>query len=228
MWFIMDLGKRLGRQDLIDKAVQIALNEAEYGWDKQYGGISPSGDGRLGLIVREPAGVVACVLPWNFPLNLCFGPLVSALAAGNTVILKPSEIVPRTARVVAEAVAEMFDPLEVAVVTGGPELGAAVSAQPFDHLVFTGSTEVGKAIMRNASANLVPVTLELGGKSPVIVARSADLATAAFRIALSKTTNSGQVCINPDLVYVAREQLEAFPELRDKLTTGSLAGPSSS
>ena len=112
--------------------------------------------------------------------------------------------------VIADAVAELFDPLDVAVVTGGPEMGAALSAQPFDHLVFTGSTEVGKAIMRNASTNLVPLTLELGGKSPTIVGRSADLATAAFRIAAAKGANSGQLCVNPDVVYVAREQLESF------------------
>lgn len=158
----------------------------------------------------QPKGSVGIIGTWNAPLFTLFAPLAYALAAGNRAILKPSEIVPRTARVVAEAVAEMFDPLEVAVVTGGPELGAAVSAQPFDHLVFTGSTEVGKAIMRNASANLVPVTLELGGKSPTIVGRSADLATAAFRIAAAKAANAGQLCVNPDVVYVAREQLEGF------------------
>lgn len=158
----------------------------------------------------QPKGSVGIIGTWNAPLFTLFAPLAYALAAGNRAILKPSEIVPRTARVVAEAVAEMFDPLEVAVVTGGPEMGAAVSAQPFDHLVFTGSTEVGKAIMRNASANLVPVTLELGGKSPTIVGRSADLATAAFRIAAAKAANAGQLCVNPDVVYVAREQLEAF------------------
>ena len=158
----------------------------------------------------QPKGSVGIIGTWNAPLFTLFAPLAYALAAGNRAILKPSEIVPRTARVVAEAVAEMFDPLDVAAVTGGPEMGAAVSAQPFDHLVFTGSTEVGKAIMRNASANLVPVTLELGGKSPTIIGRSADLATAAFRIAAAKAANAGQLCVNPDVVYVAREQLEGF------------------
>ena len=146
----------------------------------------------------QPKGSVGIIGTWNAPLFTLFAPLAYALAAGNRAILKPSEIVPRTARVVAEAVAEMFDPLDVVAVTGGPEMGAAVSAQPFDHLVF------------NASANLVPVTLELGGKSPTIIGRSADLATAAFRIAAAKAANAGQLCVNPDVVYVAREQLEGF------------------
>lgn len=158
----------------------------------------------------QPKGSVGIIGTWNAPLFTLFAPLAYALAAGNRAILKPSEIVPRTAAVVAEAVADLFDPLEVAVVTGGPDLGAAFCAQPFDHLVFTGSTEVGKAVMRNAAANLVPVTLELGGKSPTLIGRSADLATAAFRIAAAKGANAGQLCVNPDVVYVADEQREAF------------------
>ena len=158
----------------------------------------------------QPKGSVGILGTWNAPLYTLLSPLASALAAGNRAILKPSEVVPRTAALVAQLFSELFDPLEVAVVTGGPDLAQAFTAQPFDHLVFTGSSAVGKSVMRNAAENLVPVTLELGGKSPVIVARSADLQIAAFRIALSKTTNSGQVCINPDLVYVPREQLEGF------------------
>jgi len=158
----------------------------------------------------QPKGSVGIIGTWNAPLFTLFAPLAYALAAGNRAILKPSEIVPRTAAVVAEAVADLFDPLEVAVVTGGPDLGAAFCAQPFDHLVFTGSTEVGKAVMRNAAANLVPVTLELGGKSPTLIGRSADLATAAFRIAAAKGANAGQLCVNPDVVYVADDQREAF------------------
>ncbi|WP_136476243.1 coniferyl aldehyde dehydrogenase [Pseudomonas sp. DG56-2] len=161
-------------------------------------------------VMYQPKGTVGILGTWNAPLYTLLSPLGSALAAGNRAILKPSEVVPRTAALVAQLITEWFDPLEVGVVTGGVELAQAFTAQPFDHLVFTGSTAVAKSVMRNAAQNLVPVTLELGGKSPVIVARSADLATAAFRIALSKTTNSGQVCINPDLVYVPREQLESF------------------
>ncbi|MEE1865014.1 aldehyde dehydrogenase family protein [Pseudomonas auratipiscis] len=161
-------------------------------------------------VMYQPKGTVGILGTWNAPLYTLLSPLGSALAAGNRAILKPSEVVPRTAALVAQLITEWFDPLEVGVVTGGVELAQAFTAQPFDHLVFTGSTAVAKSVMRNAAQNLVPLTLELGGKSPVIVARSADLATAAFRIALSKTTNSGQVCINPDLVYVPREQLESF------------------
>lgn len=166
--------------------------------------------GAQAWVMYQPKGTVGILGTWNAPLYTLLSPLASALAAGNRAILKPSEVVPRTAALVARLFAELFDPLEVGVVTGGADLAQAFTAQPFDHLVFTGSTAVARSVMGNAAQNLVPVTLELGGKSPVIVARSADLATAAFRIALSKTTNSGQVCINPDLVYVAREQLEAF------------------
>jgi coniferyl-aldehyde dehydrogenase len=161
-------------------------------------------------VMYQPKGSVGIIGTWNAPLFTLFSPLASVLAAGNRAILKPSEVVMRTAQVVAEAVAEMFDPLDVGVVTGGPDMGEAFTAQPFDHIVFTGSTQVGKAVMRNAAQNLVPVTLELGGKSPTIVSRSADLATAAYRIGVAKATNAGQLCVNPDVVYVAREQLEDF------------------
>ncbi len=161
-------------------------------------------------VMYQPKGTVGIIGTWNAPLFTLFAPLASALGAGNRAILKPSEVVAQTAKVVAEAIKDMFDPLEVGVVTGGPDMGEAFTAQAFDHLVFTGSTAVGKAVMRNAAQNLVPVTLELGGKSPTIVARSADLATSAFRIAVAKASNAGQLCVNPDVVYVAREQLEDF------------------
>jgi coniferyl-aldehyde dehydrogenase len=166
--------------------------------------------GAQAWVMYQPKGTVGIIGTWNAPLFTLLSPLAYALAAGNRAILKPSEVVPRTARLVAEAFAECFDPLEVAVVTGGVDIAKAFTAQPFDHLVFTGSTEVGKSVMRHAAENLVPVTLELGGKSPVILARSADLDAAASRIAVAKATNGGQICINPDLVYVPRERLEAF------------------
>lgn len=166
--------------------------------------------GARARVMYQPKGSVAIVGTWNAPLFTLLSPLAYLLAAGNRAILKPSEIAPRTAEVLAAACAEHLDPLLVGVVCGGPEVAAAVSAQPFDHLVFTGSTAVGKAVMRSAADNLVPLTLELGGKSPTIVSRSADLATAAFRIAAAKASNGGQLCVNPDLVYVPREQLEAF------------------
>ncbi|MCY1388962.1 Coniferyl aldehyde dehydrogenase [compost metagenome] len=161
-------------------------------------------------VMYQPKGSVGIIGTWNAPLYTLLSPLACALAAGNRAILKPSEVVPRTAQLVAEIFAEAFDPLEIAVVTGDADLAQAFTAQPFDHLVFTGSTAVARSVMRNAAENLVPLTLELGGKSPVIIGRSADLATAASRIAIAKAANAGQLCINPDIVYVPREQLEGF------------------
>lgn len=161
-------------------------------------------------VMHQPKGIVGIIGTWNAPLYTLFSPLASVLAAGNRAILKPSEVTPRTADLVVRLCAEHLDPLEVAVVTGDAELAATFTAQPFDHLVFTGSTSVGRAVMRNAAENLVPLTLELGGKSPVIISTSADLDQAAFSIAVAKATNGGQICINPDLVYVPRLLLEAF------------------
>ncbi|NMG76481.1 aldehyde dehydrogenase family protein [Aromatoleum diolicum] len=161
-------------------------------------------------VMYQPKGSVGIIGTWNAPLFTLLSPLAYVLAAGNRAILKPSEITSRTADVLAGAFAEMIDPEVVGIVTGGPDLGAAFSAQPFDHLVFTGSTAIGKQVMRNAAENLVPVTLELGGKSPTIIAASADLATAAFRIAAAKASNGGQLCVNPDLIYVPRDRMEAF------------------
>ncbi|GAB2632583.1 coniferyl aldehyde dehydrogenase [Prescottella soli] len=166
--------------------------------------------GARAYIQYQPKGSVGIIGTWNAPLFTLLSPLACALGAGNRAILKPSEIVPRTAQVLADAVAEVFDPSEIAVVTGGPDLADAFTSLPFDHLVFTGSTEVGKLVMANAAKNLVPVTLELGGKSPTIVGRSADLETAANKIAIAKATNSGQICVSPDVVYVPREQLDSF------------------
>lgn len=161
-------------------------------------------------VMYQPKGSVGIIGTWNAPLFTLLSPLAYVLAAGNRAILKPSEITPRTAAAVAEAFAASIDPAIVGVVTGGPDIGEAFSRQPFDHLVFTGSTAIGREVMRNAAENLVPVTLELGGKSPTIVARSADLATAAFRIAAAKAANGGQLCVNPDVIYAPRERLEDF------------------
>lgn len=161
-------------------------------------------------IMYQPKGSVGIIGTWNAPLFTLFSPLASALAAGNRAILKPSEVVPRTAELLARLCAEHLDPLDVAVVNGDAALAEAFTAQPFDHLVFTGSTAVGRSVMRNAAQNLVPVTLELGGKSPVIISTSADLAQAAFSIAAAKACNGGQICINPDLVYVPQARREAF------------------
>ena len=166
--------------------------------------------GARAWVMYQGKGSVGILGTWNAPLYTLFSPLASALAAGNRAILKPSEVVPRTAELLAKLCAEHLDPRVVAVVNGGPELGEAFSSQPFDHLVFTGSTAVGRLVMANAAKNLVPVTLELGGKSPVIVSRSADLQKAAFSVAAGKASNGGQICINPDLVYVPKARLEDF------------------
>ncbi len=153
----------------------------------------------------EPKGVIGILSPWNFPLQLAFGPLMQVLAADNRAMIKPSEFTERTSLLMAELTEEYFTPDEVAVITGGPEVAAAFSSLPFDHLVFTGSTATGRRVMEAASKNLVPVTLELGGKSPVIMGRSADFAKAGERIALGKMMNAGQICLAPDYMYVPED-----------------------
>jgi coniferyl-aldehyde dehydrogenase len=157
----------------------------------------------------EPKGVIGILSPWNFPVQLAFGPLMQVLAAGNRAMIKPSEFTERTSTLMAELVEEYFTPDEVAVVTGGPEVAAAFSSLPFDHLVFTGSTATGRRVMQAAAENLVPVTLELGGKSPVIMGRSADFEKAGERIALGKMMNAGQICLAPDYMYVPEESQDA-------------------
>lgn len=158
----------------------------------------------------QPLGVVGVISPWNFPLNLAFCPLVGVLAAGNRALLKPSELTPRTAELLAELIGRYFDPLELNTVLGEAEVGAAFSAQAFDHLVFTGSTGVGRHVMRAAAENLVPVTLELGGKSPVLIDSDADVKTAAERVLTVKTFNVGQICISPDYVLIEKASRDAF------------------
>ncbi|KLE35436.1 coniferyl aldehyde dehydrogenase [Aurantiacibacter luteus] len=152
----------------------------------------------------EPKGVIGIISPWNFPVNLAFGPLAQVLAAGNRAMLKPSETTPATAALIADLVAASFAPEEVTVATGDAELSKAFSALPFDHLVFTGSTETGRKVMEAAAKNLVPVTLELGGKSPVIVGSGADLEQAGSRIVMGKMMNAGQICLAPDYLLVPR------------------------
>lgn len=161
-------------------------------------------------IQPQPLGVVGLIAPWNFPISMVFSPLASMLAAGNRCLIKPSEFTPRTSDLMARLVAEAFDETEIAVCNGGPEVGEAFSRLPFDHLLFTGSAGVGRQIMRAAAENLVPVTLELGGKSPTIIGRSADIASAATRIMAGKTMNAGQICVAPDYVLLPADRLEAF------------------
>lgn len=161
-------------------------------------------------VQRQPLGVVGVISPWNYPLQLSLGPAATALAAGNRVMLKPSELTPHTSELLARLVAASFSQDEFAVVTGDAELASAFSALPFDHLFFTGSTAVGRKVALAAAANLTPVTLELGGKSPCIVDASADLDTAALRIAHGKLLNAGQTCIAPDYLLLPRGCEDAF------------------
>ncbi|MBR9829026.1 MAG: aldehyde dehydrogenase family protein [Oceanospirillales bacterium] len=160
-------------------------------------------------VLHQPKGSVGIIGTWNAPLFTLFSPLACALGAGNRAILKPSEVAPLTAALVAELVSAHLDPAVVGVAVGDAAIGAAFAGSPFNHLVFTGSTAVGRKIMRAAAENLVPVTLELGGKSPVVMGRSADVEDACRRLAIAKGTNGGQICICPDVLYVPAEQLES-------------------
>ena len=153
-------------------------------------------------VTYTPKGVIGVVSPWNYPIFLTLGPLVDILAAGNGCMIKPSELTPATGALLAKLLADIFSPEQVAVVQGDVAIGRAFSALPFDHLVFTGSTNVGRDVMRAAAENLVPVTLELGGKSPVIVAEDANVAKAAKSIAVGKFFNAGQTCVSPDYALV--------------------------
>ena len=154
--------------------------------------------------VAEPKGTVLVIAPWNYPVQLALSPLVAAVAAGNTVVLKPSELAPATSAALARLVPQYLDPEGVAVVEGGVDVSTRLLDLPFDHLFFTGSTAVGKVVMAAAARHLASVTLELGGKSPVVVARDADIEIAARRIAWGKLLNAGQTCIAPDYVLVER------------------------
>lgn len=160
----------------------------------------------------QPMGVVGNIAPWNFPVGLAFSPTVGALAAGNRVMIKPSEVVPQTSELVREMVESAFDPTEIAVVTGGVEVGQAFSRLPFDHLVFTGGPGIARHVMASAAENLVPLTLELGGKCPVVVGKSAKLQRVAERVMAMKTLNSGQLCLTPDYIFLPEGQAEAFIE----------------
>lgn len=158
----------------------------------------------------QPKGVVGVIAPWNFPINLTFSPLAGILAAGNRAMIKPSEFTPRTSALMQSMVAKVFDAVEVSVITGDQATGEAFAALPFDHLLFTGATHVAKHVMRSAADNLVPVTLELGGKSPAIIGPDADLDMAASRLLFGKTLNAGQVCIAPDYALVPKDKVDAF------------------
>ena len=159
---------------------------------------------------RQPLGVVGVVSPWNYPVQLALGPVITALAAGNRVMLKPSELTPATSALMAELIGNAFAPDEVCVVLGDGQLAAEFSGLPFDHLFFTGSTAVGRIVAKAAAANLTPTTLELGGKSPCIIDASCDLQSAAIKIAHGKLLNAGQTCIAPDYVLLPKGREAEF------------------
>ena len=163
-----------------------------------------------GRIVYEPLGVVGILSTWNYPIFLTLGPLAGVLAAGNHALVKPSELAPRSAALMAEILAGIYEPSYVSVMQGGPDVAAALTRLPLDHIMFTGSTRVGRLVMRAASENLVPVTLELGGKSPALVHPSYDVVRAAARILTGKLFTAGQTCVAPDYVLVPDEQRDAF------------------
>ncbi|MEL0028406.1 MAG: aldehyde dehydrogenase family protein, partial [Perlucidibaca sp.] len=166
--------------------------------------------GTKGYMQYEPKGRCLIISPWNYPVNLSLGPLVSAIAAGNTVIIKPSEMTPAASRVIATIVAEVFTADEVTVIEGDAPVSQALLELPFDHIFFTGSPAIGKVVMAAAAKHLTSVTLELGGKSPTIVDESADVKLAAQNILWAKFTNNGQTCIAPDHIFVHDRVKDAF------------------
>jgi coniferyl-aldehyde dehydrogenase len=163
-------------------------------------------------LIPQPLGVVGIIAPWNYPLQLTLAPAVGALAAGNRVMIKPSELAPRFSALLREVISAKFDATEMVVTGIDDDIAQAFAALPFDHLLFTGSTRVGRLVAEAAGRNLTPVTLELGGKSPAIIDRSADLGEAAERIAYGKLLNAGQTCIAPDYALVPEASVQDFAE----------------
>lgn len=188
-------------------------------------------------VVYQPLGVVGIIVPWNYPLFLAVGPLITALSAGNRAMIKMSESTPRTAEVLEDLLGEIFPQDHVAVVTGEADVGVAFSKLAFDHLLFTGATSIGRHVMRAAADNLTPVTLELGGKSPAIVSADVPLADAAERIAFGKGVNAGQTCVAPDYILCPRGRVEEltqalhtqfaqmYPNLRDNADFTQVINP---
>jgi aldehyde dehydrogenase (NAD+) len=180
--------------------------------------------GTRSFIQYEPRGLCLIISPWNYPFSLAVGPLVSAIAAGNAVILKPSELTPNVSALLNKMVREVFDPKVVSVFEGGPEVAQHLLKLPFDHIFFTGSPSIGKHVMRAAAENLTSVTLELGGKSPTIITASANISDAAKRTAVAKFVNNGQTCVAPDYILVdekiSGKYIQALIEQTQKLFVG--------
>ncbi|MEO6886016.1 MAG: aldehyde dehydrogenase family protein [Jatrophihabitantaceae bacterium] len=233
--FVVALGEDLGRPALDAWMADIAptVSESEYArkrlkrWmRKQRVGVPLSVQPGRAWYQYEPLGVVLIIGPWNYPAYLTLTPLVAAIAAGNCAILKPSEHTPATSALLARLVPQYLDASAVAVVEGAAEATQSLIDQALDHVFFTGGPEIGKAVMAGAAKHLTPVTLELGGKSPVIVASDADLPVAARRIAFTKLMNSGQTCIAPDYVLVDRTVRDAFLTELDTAFDAMRAGES--
>ncbi len=178
--------------------------------DKRYSNFPMGLFGAKSYVSYEPLGTVGMISPWNFPINLGFGPLASIFAAGNQVMHKPSELSPISAALMKDLCDKAFDETEFATFLGGPEVGSSFTKLHFDHLLYTGSGEVAKHVMQSAAQNLVPVTLELGGKSPVVIGNSADMKVSAKRIMFGKTMNAGQICLAPDYVLVHKDKKDEF------------------
>lgn len=172
--------------------------------------------GARARVEYQPLGTIGVVSPWNFPVQLTFSPLADILAAGNRAMIKPSEFTPRTSELMKRMIETAFDETEIAVILGGPETGAEFTSLPFDHLIFTGATSIGRHVMRAAAENLVPVTLELGGKSPVIISDTADMQVTANRVMFGKTLNAGQICLAPDYVFVPKDKVSEFASAAEK------------
>lgn len=212
-----DLGKPASETLLME--IDLVLNEARFvrrrmgRWtSRNYKPIHWLLQPATGWTVNEPKGVVLIISPWNYPVLLSLEPMADAIAAGNAVCLKPSELSPRTSQVMAELIERYMDTDAIAVVQGGPQETTELLAEPFDHIFYTGGGRVGRIVMKAASEHLTPVTLELGGKSPCFVDGSVNLATAARRIAWGKFTNAGQTCVAPDYVLATPDIAQALAE----------------
>ncbi|MBT0566414.1 aldehyde dehydrogenase family protein [Williamsia sp. CHRR-6] len=212
-----DFGQRPEQFSLVVEILSVlaAIQHARDNLEDWMQPIPVAGSAESGIpttIDVDPKGVVGVVGPWNFPVQLVVLPAAEAIAAGNRVMIKFTDVNSRSGQVLADAIARYFPPEELVVVNGGIDVATAFSALPFDHLFFTGSPAVGKIVMRSAADNLTPVTLELGGKNPVVVGTDADIAESAKRIALARMINGGQVCLCPDYVFVPTSSRDAFVE----------------
>ena len=213
-----DFGRRSRHESLLSDTFTV-LKEIDYtrrhlrGWMRSKRALADWLFWPASTQVRyQPLGVVGIIAPWNYPVNLALKPLIAAIAAGNHVMLKPSEHTPRTSELLKQLLDDVFPADRVATILGGPDVASAFAALPLDHLFFTGSTAVGRKVMAAAAPNLTPVTLELGGKSPAIIAPDYPIATAVDRIAAGKFLNAGQTCIAPDYVLLTKASIPAFVE----------------